>query len=349
MSVNTRIAKAYVILITTSVIGHILSLFKEVMVAKYFGISNLMDAFYAALALPNLITGVIASAFGLVFLPIFVKYKTVNKEEGNRIAAIAVNYISLLLALTSVLLFIFAKQCVHYIFPGLDGNTAVITVKILKILSVTVFFTGIIGISTWILNAYEHFFAPSFSQIFITISILAFLFLFVDKLGVYVFAWGTVAGLAVQLVFILPFMKKEGYRHYWDFNLNHPAIEQAVKLSFFLVILNFISGLTPLINRIMASWLPTGSIAALAYADKLVQVPLIIFSGSIATAIYPFFAKQLAENKIDDMRDTLATSIKMTGFIFIPMAIILMILAKPIIQVLFQRGVFDEQATSITA
>ena len=322
---------------------------KEILVANYFGISMKMDAFYTAITIPNLITSIIVGTFGLVFLPIFVNYKTTDREEANRIASISINYIFIFMLFASIIIFFFSKQIIFYSFRGLNTETALLSINILKILSITVVFTGLIGVMTWILNAYKHFSAPSFSQMFITISIIAFILLFVKRMGVYVFAWGTLVGLIIQFVFLLPFTKKEGYSHYFDFNLNHPALKKTIKLSLIFILLGIISGITPVINRIMASWLPSGSIAALAYADKLVQVPLIIFSGSIATAIYPFFAGQLAENKIDEMKDTLATSIKMTGFIFIPLAVTMMILSKPTIQLLFQRGAFDEHATNLTS
>lgn len=350
MSINIKIAKAYIILITASFLGHILSMSKEILVANYFGISIKMDAFYTAITIPNLITGTFVGAFGLVFLPILVQYKTVNTEEANRIASIAINWIFISMLFVSIILFIFSKQIIFYFFGGLSSETAMMAIKLLRIMSFTIILTGLIGIMTWILNAYEHFSAPSFSQMFITISIIAFILFFVKRMGIYVFAWGTLAGLIIQFVFLLPFTKKEGYTHYFDFNLNHPALKKTINLSLIFILLGIIAGIIPVVNRMMASWwLPAGSIAAMGYAEKLVQVPLIVFSGSIATAIYPFFARQLAENKIEEMKDTLATSIKMTGFVFIPLAVTMIILSKPTIQLLFQRGAFDEQATNLTS
>ncbi|OGS44931.1 MAG: murein biosynthesis integral membrane protein MurJ [Elusimicrobia bacterium RIFOXYD2_FULL_34_15] len=349
MSTNIKIAKAYVILITASVVGSILSLGKEMLVAKYFGISKAMDAFYTALTIPNSINAITVSTFGITFLPIFVQYKTKDKEEANHLASIAINYMFIFLFLIAIILFIFSKQIVTNFFNGLNPETSMLAINILKILSITMIFTGLVGTITWILNAFENFSAPSFSQMFITISIITFIFFFTKSMGVYIFAWGTLAGLFIQFVFLLPFLKRKGYKHYFDFNIRHPAMKKTLNFSLTFFLLGVISSLTAIINRSMASWLPSGSIAALGYADKLVQVPLVIFSGSIATAIYPFFASQFAENKIEDMKDTLATSIKMTGFIFIPLAVVMIILSKPTIQALFQRGVFDEHATNLTS
>ena len=103
MSTNIKIAKAYVILITASVVGSILSLGKEMLVAKYFGISKAMDAFYTALTIPNSINAITVSTFGITFLPIFVQYKTKDKEEANHLASIAINYMFIFLFLIAII------------------------------------------------------------------------------------------------------------------------------------------------------------------------------------------------------------------------------------------------------
>jgi len=100
---------------------------------------------------------------------------------------------------------------------------------------------------------------------------------------------------------------------------------------------------------VMASYLDPGSIAALGYAGKMAQVPLIMFSSSIGIAVFPFFATQVVEDKTEELRDTLGKSIRMTGFIFIPLTVILVILSRPLIQLLFQRGAFTSWATDLTS
>lgn len=338
MSINTRIAKAYVVLIIASVMGHILSMGKEIIVANYFGITKMMDAFYTALVIPNQINAALMSPFLNIFLPIFIKYKMENKDEANLISSVLINYLFLFFSVATVIIFIFAPQIVKLCFSGLDPETYLLSVKILKIISVTIIFAGLVGLLSNLLNAYEHFVTPAYSQMFVTISVMVFILCFAKKWGIFVFAWGLLAGLFIQVLFLLPVTLRKGYRHYFSLQLKHPAIKKTLKLSLVYLLIATLAGLNPIINRAMASWLPSGSIAALAYADKLVQVPLIIFSGSIATAIYPFFSIQFAENKIEEMKDTIATSIKMTGFIFIPLAITMIILAKPTIQVLYQEA-----------
>lgn len=349
MSTNLKIAKAYTILVVASILGHALSMVKEMLGASYFGVSKAMDSFYAALTVPNLINSVFLSPFAIIFIPVLVKYKLKNMEEANHIISTVSNIIILILLVAAILTFSFSGHVIDLFSPGLDADTAVNASKMLKIISAGIIFTGAVNILSGIINAFEHFLWPAISGIFITLSTIFFMLFFTDRLGIFVLGWGLLAGTILQFLFLAPFAKKYGFRHSAVLDLTHPEIQKSLNLAGIFLIITISGGLNAVVNRFMASWLPGGSITALAYADKLVQVPLIIFSGAIAASIYPFLSAQAAENKIEDIKATISLSIRMSGFIFIPLAITMMILAKPSIQLIFQRGAFDTAATELTS
>ena len=349
LSTNLKIAKASFILIVASILVHLLSLGKEIIVAAKFGITREMDAFYAAITVPNLINCVLLSTFGAVFIPVFIKYKLRDKEEANRVASIVMNSFFLSFFFGTIIIFILAPWIIKYGFHGFDLETSTLAIKILRIASFTLIFSGLIGIMTGILNAYKHFTWPAFSQMFITLSTVFFLLLFVRQWGIFVLVWGLLFGLIIQFFFLIPITKQKGYHYYFDFNWKHPAVKEMLKLGGIYFVAIVMSECNLVVDRVMASYLAPGSIAALGYAGKLVHVPLIIVSSSIATVVFPFFSQQVAEGKIEEMKDSLSKSIRMSGFIFIPLTVMLIVLAKPIIQLLFQRGAFTSQATELTA
>lgn len=349
MTTNLKIAKASLILISASIVGHVLSLGKEVLVAKFFGVSRDMDALYAALTIPNFCTNLLLLMFGIMFMPLFIKHSVDNKQEADYIASTLMNWIMIALAAISAALFLFPSQIVSACFSGLDRYTLAQTAGILRIFSITILFSGIAGMLTYLLNAYEHFSWPAFSQIFITAGIVIFMVLFVSSWGIYTIVWGTTCGLALQAALLVFLAARKGFKYRPVFSLSHPALKEISASAGLVVAITVLSSLNSIVNRSMSSYLPAGSIAALAYADKLVQVPLIIFAGSINTAVYPFFALQIAHNRIDELKETLASSIKMSGLIFIPVTLIFLIFSKPLIHALFQRGAFDSSATAITS
>jgi putative peptidoglycan lipid II flippase len=154
--------------------------------------------------------------------------------------------------------------------------------------------------------------------------------------------------MVIQFIILLPFVVRKGYRHHLSLDWRHSAIREMTYLSLLLFVNMFAGQMNVVVDRIMASYLSSGSIAALGYADKLVQVPTMIFSASIATAVFPFFSAQVAENRIEEMKHSLARSIRMSGCIFMPLTVMMVILARPVIQVLFQRGAFGLRATELT-
>ncbi|OGR63790.1 MAG: murein biosynthesis integral membrane protein MurJ [Elusimicrobia bacterium GWB2_63_22] len=349
MTTNLKIAKAASILVAASILGHALSLAKEMLIANYFGVSESMDSFYAAMTVPNLLNNVFLSLFAILFIPVIARYRTKDLAETNRIISTVSNLILIVLAALVALIFLFAGPIIRLSSPGLAPETAAKAAAMLRIIGAAVLFTGAVNILSSVYNAFERFLWPAVSGIFVTLSTIFFMLLFTEQLGVFALAWGLLAGTILQFVFLAPFARSYGARYSGVLDLEHPEIRKSFGLMFLFLVIPVLSGFNTVVNRFMASWLPAGSITALAYADKLIQVPLMIFSATIASSIYPFLSAQAAENRLEEMKDTVSLSIRMSGFIFIPLTVTMMILAKPAIQLLFQRGAFDAAATELTS
>ncbi len=349
MSTNLKIARAYSILVAASIAGHALSMVKEMIGASYFGVSKAMDSFYAALTVPNLINNIFLSLFAIIFIPILAKYRTKDMAEANRIVSTISNLIFIALFVISLAIFAFAGRVIALSSPGLDAGTAAAAEKMLRVVSAAMIFTGAVNMLSGVINAFEHFLWPAVSGMFVTLCTIFLLLFFTGRLGVFVLGWGLLAGTILQFLFLAPLAERYGLRHSAVIDLEHPEIRRTLNLMFVFLVIPLLGGLGTAVNRFMASWLPGGSISALAYADKLVQVPLLIFSAAIATSIYPFLSAQAAENRTEEIRETVSLSIRMSGFIFIPIAVTMMILARPAIRLLFQRGAFDAAATALTS
>ncbi|MCD6310844.1 MAG: murein biosynthesis integral membrane protein MurJ [Elusimicrobia bacterium] len=349
LTTNQKIAQASAVLIIASVLGHVLSLGKEILVANYFGITKAMDAFYAAVTIPNMINSMLITVFAAVFIPVFIEHRVKNINEANDLASITVTYLMLIFTVFALIIFASSPLIIKYGFHGLSSDVAGLAVKLLKILSFSLILSGLVGIITGLMNSFERFFLPSFSQMFVTIATILFILVFAKTHGVFVLAYGLLAGLLLQIVVLIPAVRKQGFLFRVNFNARHPAIKGILLSSGLFFAAAAINQLNIAVDRIMASYLDSGSIAALSYALKLGQVPLIMFSSSIAIAVFPFFARQAAENKIEELRDALSKSVRMAGFIFIPLTVISVILAKPLIRLLFQRGAFTSEDTELTA
>jgi putative peptidoglycan lipid II flippase len=349
MSTNRKIAKASIILIIVSILGYFLSISKEMVVASSFGIARSVDAFYSALTVSNLAGNLLLGSFSTLFIPIFIKQLIADKRQANILASVAINYLFLgLIALTAAV-YLFAHPIIALAFHGLGADTISLTANILKILSITIICMGAVGVITGIMNSYEQFTVPALSQIIINLCIILFVVLLSGKTGIFSLVWGQALGFVLQVLLLLYFVRRTGFEYFFTFDLNQPALKGILGLMLIYSVGTLIFIGNSLVNRVMAAYLPAGSIAALAYADKLVQVPQIIFAGSISTVMYPFFAQQFAGNELEKLKDTFASGVKMAGALFIPTAVFIMLFSRPLVHALFQRGAFDARATELTA
>ena len=169
------------------------------------------------------------------------------------------------------------------------------------------------------------------------------------RYGIHYLAWGTLLSMVGAMLIQVPVLKKIGFHYYWDWNLRHPE----VKGLFFNLLPIFlgtaVNQIYLMINRFFASGLGEGSISALNYASKLMNLPMGVFALAISTVIFPLLAEQAFQESRQELGLTLVRGLKLVLLITLPAAAGLMALKIPIVKLLFERGAFDEIATQLTA
>ncbi|MFH1541440.1 MAG: lipid II flippase MurJ [Elusimicrobiota bacterium] len=349
LSVNKTIAVASISLVIVSIFTNLISLLKEVIVAKCFGIGVSMDSYYSALTVPTMAGGIILSTFSIVFIPMLIKSLDDGINNSNKIASTAMNYFVVIFLGISLITFVFSEQIIRILFSGLSENIIWPAARILKILSLMLVFMGFSGILTSVLNAYKIFFYPAVSQIMITIGIIASVVLFQKGHNIYAIVWGYTAGIILQTFVLMYILKKMGFRYTFSFETKYFKGNKLGKNILTFMIISVAPSIVILINRNMAAFLPAGSITALTYAEKIVQMPLTVFISSLPVVLYTYFSIQVSNNKIEELRNTLALSIRMAAFVFIPIAVMIAFFSKQIVSILFQRGNFTAEATEVTS
>jgi putative peptidoglycan lipid II flippase len=201
-----------------------------------------------------------------------------------------------------------------------------------------------------ILNSFRKFFVPAFTPVLFNLSIITLAGIFAGKAKEpsYVFAAGVVVGGIFQLAFQLPFLWRHGMRFKPMLSFTHPGVRKVWKL---LVPGIFGAGLYQInyaISRIIASFLEEGSVSSLYYAARVQELTLGLFTIALSIALLPTFSDQAAKQDINGMKKTLVYSFKLIFLVTLPAMVGLLLLNRPIIQVLFQRGEFNEQSTAMS-
>ncbi len=351
---HRRILKATVVVGGSTLVSRIFGYIRDMVVASFFGTGMAADAFFVAFRLPNLLRRLIGEGSMTVsFIPVFTDYlKKGDKEETARFLSSCFSVLVCLLLIVSALGVLMAPWLVRIIAPGFtrEPEKISLTVSLTRIVFPYILFVSLVAFSMGILNTYRIFFPPAFSPVLLNVAMIASV-IFLHRLfdpPIYALAWGVIAGGILQLFFQVPFLLKNGFRIKFSWNPLHPGLKKVVTLMGPSIVGIAVYQLTVFINTLLASFLPSGSVSYLYYADRLMQFPLGIFAIAMGTAALPSFSSLAGEGP-KPLAETIGFTLRLIFMIAIPASVGLILLREPIIGLLFQHGAFTEISRHATA
>jgi putative peptidoglycan lipid II flippase len=355
MSENHRIARAATTIGTGTLLSRILGFLRDMVIARYFGAGMVADAFFVAFRIPNLWRRLVGEgSLTISFIPVYTEYLTQKSEEESRkVAHIAFTIAAVILLILTILGVFFSPILIRIIAPGFVHvpEKFQLTVTLNQIIFPYLFFMGLFALCMGILNSHRHFFAPAIAPIFLNISIIVSVFLFYHtfQIPVISLALGVLAGGIIQFLFQIPFLWKKRITFRFNFDFRHPAIKRIGLLMIPGLIGTAVYQINVFIDTIFASFLPSGSVSYLFFADRLMEFPLGIFAIAVGMASLPSLSGLAAQGKIEELKETLSFTFRLVSFISVPAMVGLIALKTPIVNLLFQRGLFDYSATEKTA
>src|SRR4030065_1390188 len=356
MSEQRRITKAASIIGMGTLLSRILGYLRDMVIAHFFGTGMAADAFFVAFRIPNLWRRLVGEgSLTISFIPVYTEYLTQkSEEETRRVTHIAFTIGGVILLILTVLGVLFSPILIRIIAPGWFAEYPEkfqLTVTLNQIIFPYLFFMGLFALCMGILNSQRHFFAPAIAPIFLNISIIVSVFLFYHtfEIPVMTLALGVLAGGVIQFLFQIPFLYKRRITFRFNFNFQHPAIKRIGLLMIPGLIGTAVYQINVFIDTIFASFLPSGSVSYLFYADRLMEFPLGIFAIAIGMASLPSFSELASLGKMEELKETLFFTFRLVSFISIPAMVGLISLKTPIINLLFRGGSFDYSATVMTA
>jgi putative peptidoglycan lipid II flippase len=330
--------------------SRLLGLAREQICAALFGGGGMMDAFTVAFRIPNLLRDLFAEgALSTAFVTTFSK--TIAREGddaawrlANKVATLTI----LVLGALCVAGMVFSNQLVHTLAPGFDADKADRTVVLTRIMFPFILMVSLAALVMGMLNAKSVFGRPAMASSFFNLgSIIG---------GVSLGAWidphfgpraliglaiGTLIGGALQFAVQLPPLAHLGYRYRADFQWRDQGVNAILALMGPSVIAASTTQINVLINSIFASRLGEGAIFWLAIAFRLMQLPLGLFGVALGTVTLPLLSRLVVAGQMSAFRTELARAMRLMFVLTIPATIGLMMLAEPIISVLYQHGRFD--------
>lgn len=352
---NRRIARAAGLVSGLTLLSRIGGLVRDTVVGYYFGAGVAADAFFVAFRLPNLLRRFVAEgAMNVAFIPVFSDYVTRRSAaETERAARALATVMAIVLVVLTLAGIMWAPALTTVFAPGFVAEPAkfALTVSLTRRVFPYLFLIGMASLCGGVLNAYRHFAAPALSPIFLNLAIIGAAVVIAPRLDepVCALAYGVVAGGVLQVAVQLPPLLRRGVRLWPRWEPGHPAVRRVLWLMGPTVFGAAIYQITIVINTVLASALPGGSVSYLWYATRVFEFPVGLFAVAISTAALPSFSSQAARGLYGELADSVSFSIRLTNWIAVPGTIGLICLAHPIVAVLFERGAFGARDASLTA
>lgn len=353
---NQQIARAAGTVMAAFIISNLVGLIRGIVITNAFGTSAELDSFNAANRIVELLFNLVAGgALGSAFIPTFTGFLTKDDRPGAwRLASGVVNLVFLALVLISILTWIFTpfvvREGLYLLVPGSDPVQEVLTITLLRIMLPSVVIFGLSGLVMGILNAHQVFLIPAIAPAMYSLGMILGTLVLPKSWGINRLAYGVVFGALMHLLIQLPRMWKLHDRAY---NLYLGLRDKAVLNVFRLmgprllgvavVQVNFI------VNTIIALGQPEGSVTAITLAFSLMLMPLHAVAQSAAIASLPTFSAQAASGKFNEMRSSLASTLRAVLLLSIPATAGLILLRTPLVTALYQRGAFNERSTELVA
>jgi putative peptidoglycan lipid II flippase len=333
-----------------AIVSKILGFIREVAIAAFFGASYFVDAYLIASIIPRLLFGVISEAITTTIIPLITEYKI---KLGQKSVAELINSITTIMVLLLVLIMIlgelFAHYLVHFIAPGFEGETLDITIKMTRVMLPMIIFLGLSGLGAGMLQSQKRFLFPSFVGIPSNVAIILFLFILAKSWGIMALAIGTAVGTLAQWLFLSYDIRKMKFRFKPWFDLKHPGLKKMGILIIPVIIGKGAADINLLVDRMLASGLVEGSIAALNYSTRIYLLINTILALSLAKALLPNFSELAVVNDMKGYVKSLKRALIGLSIIILPFSIGLIILREPVIRLVYERGAFDVTATALTA
>lgn len=340
--------------------SRVLGLIREQVFAYFFGASREYDAFLTAFRIPNLLRDLFAEgALSAAFVTTFSQYLTAKSEkEAWRLANLVLNGLGLVLIVITALGILFAPAIVDLIAPGFHqfpGKTE-LTIELTRIMFPFIILVAMAAVAMGILNARDRFGVPASASSFFNLGSivggLAFAYLIDPQFGpraIVGMAIGTVIGGALQCLIQIPSLYGVGFRYRPLLSFTDAGVRKVMRLMGPAVIGAAAVQVNVFVNNYFASYLQNGAISWLNYAFRLMQFPIGVFGVAISMATLPSISRAATRSDMNQFRHTLASSLGLVFFLCVPSACGLIVLARPIIRLIYERGDFSTWDTQQTA
>jgi putative peptidoglycan lipid II flippase len=342
-----NILKAAGLVTIVTIVGKLLGFGREAIIAAYFGASSLSDVYFVAAVIPTILFTALSLAISTGIVPIYVEERKRNSEEAEQLISALGTLLLIIAIVITIIGSLFAPVITKMVSPGFKGDQLDLAITLTRIMLPSFFFFVLSSIATGVLHANQKFLAPAMITVPSNLIIILFTIFTTSQLGVYGLAIGTLVGAMFQFIIQYPQFKQYNIKLNFSFKKYINQFKSSFILLLPIIIASVAVQFNEVINRVVASGLPEGSISALNYSNKLMYLPLSVIVMSIITVLYPSIVHAVKENK-NEAATLVLNGIRMIVLISIPIVLVMLVSGSTLIELAFQRGAFSPLDTERT-
>ena len=356
-SKSQSLLKAAWIIAFVTIISKLIGFLRDVVIANFYGAGMVSDAYFYAYQIPAIsiillggVGGPFHSAVVSVFSKMIPNLEEKASPEVNKLFNTFLTTSFLVFLILGVLVFVFSDVIMKIIISNGSPELINLASMHLKIMAPVLTVGGVVGIYYGILITYKEFLIPNISPILMSVTIIAIISLVKhDNTGT-ILALATTVGALCQFVYQLPKLKSLGFKFRPNLQvLNNPQYRNILELLFPAILSSTVGQVYIYVDMFFASQLQEGAWSAIGYANRLFQFPVGVLVTAFLVPLFPIFSKLVGEKDYDNIRYYFNKGVGLLNFVAFPILVLIILLSTNAIQLIFQRGEFNEVATMMVS
>ena len=344
---RTRVALYALLVAALFALDKLLGVVREIAVARAFGLSPKLDAYFAAFEVPEGLNAIVTGAALTTSLIPLLTLLIARDDDGKRslwsLVSAVVNWVLLIVGVVGVVAAVFARPIIMAVAPGFADDPAQVTLatQLMRLVMIQTLVFSASTVVTSALQAHQHFFLPALSPLFYTLGRIFGAVVLAPRFDIFGLAYGGLIGAVAHLLVKVPWLIYRRAR--WMPVLFHPDLPKLLRLMGPRMLGMGVTYISFVLPTTFGSLLVKGSVSAYEYGWKLMQLPETVLGTAMGIVVFPTLA-QMAEDR-EGLRRTFSWALRLILTFSIPSAVGLLLLGRSLIAFIFQGGVFDTAAT----
>jgi putative peptidoglycan lipid II flippase len=347
---SRKFAFTAVLITIITLLSKFVGFIREVALAAKYGATIHSDAFIMAQSIIGVFTGLVLAALGTTFIPVMSDYiQHKSKEETNKFLNVVYTVTTGITIIMAALGFVFAQQIVRVFAPNYSAEAFSLTVQLTLIMLPVVVLMAIVTLESALLQNHGSYLVPAAIGLPLNLAMIATMLTMTDVHGIHGLAAAYVVGTLLQIAFMYPFSRKLGYRFKLDFDMREEGLRRIGVLIVPIMIGSGLQQINTIVDRMLASGLPEGSIAALNFSNRLNLFIIGFISAAVVSIYYTSMSNYFSAGESEKFKKLLRNTINVSTLFIIPATAGFLVLRLPIVRLIFERGKFDSTASEMTA